>query len=138
MAEVQLEDQSNIAASALGRLQVTDIGPTLLPTTKVRQLTVLISSFLTVFLTIGLNQAYGVFLGYYVDPNPREPFLPLSQTENTAVVAFVGTLGAGLTWAGSIFVNPLMSRTEDFRYITVAGACLISSGYILAGSCNQV
>ena len=116
----------------------------LLPVTRTRQITILISSFLTCALTIGVNQAYGVFLDYYINPavSSREQFLPQAQAENKALVAFVGTLGAGLTWAGSIVVNPMMAslskRGVSFKPITIAGAVLLSLGYLLAGSCSQV
>lgn len=139
--EVELYDRtrSNASDTHDGELQATTSVPSLIPTNRARQLTVLVSSFLTVALTIGLNQAYGVFLGYYVNPSTtQKAFLPPSQTENKALVAFIGTLGAGLTWGGSIFVNPLMARTKSLKAITVPGALLISLGYLLAGSCHQV
>jgi len=53
-------------------------------------------------------------------------------------MAFVGTLGAGLTWGGSIFVNPLMARVKDPRKLTLAGATLIGLGYVLAGSSHNI
>lgn len=40
----------------------------------------------------------------------------------------MGTLAAGLTWAGSIAVNPLMERVSDKRWITVPGVGLMSLG----------
>jgi len=109
----------------------------LLPTTRNRQIIVLVSAFMTVFQTIGMNQAYGVFQSYYTS-NPTDSILPPSQASNKAVVAFVGTLGAGLTWAGSIYVNPLMARSKDLRHITLAGAVFMSLGYILAGFSTQI
>lgn len=122
----------------------------LLPTTRKRQVIVLISAFCTVFQTIGrlvdiamearvhpvagINQAYGVFQNYYVSTaGSPDSILPPSQASNKALVAFVGTLAAGLTWGGSIFVNPLMARTKDMRRITLAGVLLMSIGYGLAG-----
>ena len=36
--------------------------------------------------------------------------LPPSTSKDSALVALVGTLGYGLTWAGSIVVNPVMAR----------------------------
>ncbi|KAK3066206.1 hypothetical protein LTS18_001909, partial [Coniosporium uncinatum] len=109
----------------------------LLPTTRNRQIIVLISAFMTVFQTIGMNQAYGVFQSYYTS-NPADSVLPPSQASNKAVVAFVGMLGAGLTWAGSIYVNPLMARSKDLRHITLAGAVFMSLGYILAGFSTRI
>jgi MFS family permease len=112
------------------------------PVTRRRQMTVLIASFFAVFLTIGINQSYGVFLAYYLstgsDPEGQDPFLPASAAENKALLAFVGTLGAGLTWAGGIFVNPIMARVRDPRLITAVGAGLIAAGYLMASGCSQV
>lgn len=111
----------------------------LVPTTKTAQTVILISSFLTIVLTIGLNQTYGVFLQSYLNPNPSdEPFLPPSQVRSEALLAFVGTIGSGLTWGGSILVNPLMARCRDPRWITLAGSVLIGLGYTLAGSARSV
>ena len=117
--------------------EVTDA---LQPVIRRRQISVLLASFFSVFLTIGLNQAYGVFLVYYLTTgsSPSDPFLPKSETQSRALLAFVGTLGAGLTWAGSIVVNPLMARVKDPRRITATGAVLISLGYILASFCSRV
>lgn len=117
-----------------------DAQPAMLPVSRQRQFSILICSFFTVFITIGMNQSYGVFLTYYLDPvnNEREAFLPANQLNSKALIAFVGTLGAGLTWGGSIFVNPLMARVQDPRRITLAGAALIGLGYVLAGFSHNV
>ena len=114
--------------------------PALLPVSRQRQLSILICAFFDVVITIGLNQAYGVFLTYYLDPdnNKREAFLPPNQLKSKALIAFVGTLAAGLTWGGSIFVNPLMARTKDPRKITFAGAGFIGLGYVLASFSHNV
>ena len=114
--------------------------PAMLPVSRHRQFSILICSFFAVFITIGMNQSYGVFLTYYLDPinNEREDFLPANQLNSKALIAFVGTLGAGLTWGGSIFVNPLMARVRDPRGITLAGASLIGLGYVLAGFSHNV
>jgi MFS family permease len=114
--------------------------PAMLPVSRQRQFSILICAFFDVFITIGMNQAYGVFLTYYLDPvnNEREAFLAPEQLSNKALVAFVGTLGAGLTWAGSIFVNPLMTRVKDPRKLTLVGAALIGLGYVLASFSHNV
>ena len=109
--------------------------------TKQKQLRVLLAAFFGVFLTIGLNQSYGVFYNYYltVGSSHVDPFLPKSETRSKALLAFVGTLGgAGLTWGGSIFVNPIMARTNDMRWITGVGAMLVAIGYVLASFCDRV
>lgn len=114
--------------------------PAMRPVSKRRQVLILICAFFDVFVTIGLNQAYGVFLEHYLTEGSSEidPFLPKSEVSNKAMVAFVGTTGAGLTWGGSIFVNPIMARSKDPRYVTGAGAVFIGLGYILASFCNRV
>ncbi|KMU72466.1 hypothetical protein CISG_09542 [Coccidioides immitis RMSCC 3703] len=110
----------------------------LAPTTRKTQLVVLISSFLTVIMTIGPNLSYGVFQEYYVTNSGT--LLPPSEAKNRGAVALVGTVGAGLTWAGSIFVNPLMTRVRGNanRNITLAGCFLMSLAYGLAGSCDRL
>ncbi|KAF2095281.1 major facilitator superfamily protein [Rhizodiscina lignyota] len=111
----------------------------LLPTTRRRQFLVLVSGFFAVFLTIGVNQAYGVFQSYYVSSSSESnAILSPSEAANTALVAFIGTLAAGLTWAGSIFVNPLMARCSDPRYLTTAGAACMCAGYALAGFSSSI
>jgi MFS family permease len=117
-----------------------DAQPAMLPVSRQRQFSILICSFFAVFITIGMNQSYGVFLTYYLDPvnNEREAFLPVNQLNSKALIAFVGTIGAGLTWGGSIYVNPLMARVKDPRRLTLAGASLISLGYVLAGFSHNV
>lgn len=114
--------------------------PAMRPVSRKRQMSVLICAFLDVFITIGLNQAYGVFLNYYVTDgsSPKDPFLPKSEVSSKAMVAFVGTLAAGLTWGGSIFVNPIMARSKDPRWITGSGAVMIGAGYVLASFCHKV
>lgn len=110
------------------------------PVTRKQQTSILICAFFDVFVTIGLNQAYGVFLSYYLSEgsSEKDPFLPKSEVSSKAMVAFVGTMAAGLTWGGSIFVNPIMARTKDPRYITGAGAILVGLGYVLASFSHRV
>lgn len=106
------------------------------PPTRKKQAIVLVSTFLMIFQTIGINQTYGVFQEFYT--TSPVSFLPEKQANNRAAVAFVGTLGAGLTWGGSIFVNPLVSRTKDIRWITGLGSVGMSLGLILAGESRNV
>ncbi|KAM5440991.1 hypothetical protein MferCBS31731_003775 [Microsporum ferrugineum] len=102
------------------------------PTTRKRQVTVLICSFLAVAMTIGPNFSYGVFQDYYVTSSDK--------AKNRAAVALVGTLGAGLTWSGSIVINPLMSRVKGNanQKIATIGCCLMSASYALAGSSQRL
>ena len=108
------------------------------PITKQRQAIVLISSFLTICITIGLNQSYGVFQSYYT--SAAQTMLPQSTKKNSALVAFVGTLGYGLTWVGSIVVNPAMARMglRGTRNLCVIGVFTMSLGLGLASLSTQV
>lgn len=128
----------------------------MVPITRSRQILVLLSSFVVVFLTIGandfpclidqfadispgINQAYGIFQSHYTNAitGPGDVLTP-SQARSTALVAFIGTLAAGLTWGGSIFVNPLMSRISDYRKITGAGVLCMFTGYALASLSTSI
>ncbi|KIX02085.1 uncharacterized protein Z518_08024 [Rhinocladiella mackenziei CBS 650.93] len=114
--------------------------PAMRPVSRKRQTSILFCAFFDVFITIGFNQAYGVFLNYYLadGSSAKDPFLPKSEVSNKAMMAFVGTLAAGLTWGGSIFVNPIMARSKDPRWITGTGAVFVGAGYILASFCHRV
>ncbi|KAM0136015.1 hypothetical protein ACHAO1_004844 [Botrytis cinerea] len=102
------------------------------PVTRQRRITILISSFLTICITIGLNQSYGVFQSYYI--SETQTMLPKSTVNEGALVAFVGTLGSGLTWAGSVVVNPMMARlgTKGSKHICMMGVAFMSLGFGLA------
>ncbi|EXJ72972.1 uncharacterized protein A1O5_04121 [Cladophialophora psammophila CBS 110553] len=114
--------------------------PAMRPVSRKRQTVILFCAFFDVFITIGLNQAYGVFLNYYLaeGSSSKDPFLPPGEVSSKAMLAFVGTLAAGLTWGGSIVVNPLMARVKDPRWLTGSGAVLIGIGYVLASFCHKV
>jgi MFS family permease len=87
----------------------------------------------------GINQAYGVFQSYYTNAiTVSGNVLTPSQSQNSALVAFVGTLATGLTWGGSVFVNPLMARTSDLHIIAGAGALLMAAGYALASLSTSI
>ena len=101
-----------------------------------RKFTVLTSAFLTICITIGINQSYGVFQAAYTSEDGS--MFQSNQATSSALVAFVGTLGAGLTWAGSVAVNPLMARVSGPRYLTVPGVLLMSLGFGLASLATQV
>lgn len=100
------------------------------PVTRQRQIVVLLSGFFAVYLLVGINQSYGVFQGYYT--SSKQTMLPPSQNSG-ALLAFVGTLGAGLTWGGSIAVNPLLSRIGDKSYWVLRGRQYITlTGVLLS------
>ncbi|KAI4859818.1 major facilitator superfamily domain-containing protein [Hypoxylon rubiginosum] len=140
--------------------------PALPPISRRKQATVLLSAFVTIALTIGYNQCFGVFQEYYLSPGQdviAPP--PASQASPpTALLAFVGTLCYGLTWAGGLFVNPVISRIEHGtwtptattttpssrlwrrrvlrlvrpRTITISGVLLMTLGFTLASFCSSI
>jgi MFS family permease len=71
-----------------------------------------------------------VFQTQYI--SQADTIIPTSEKQNRALIAFIGTLAAGLTWSGSIFVNPLMSRVKSLKTLTMTGAVLMATGYFLA------
>ncbi|KAI0008687.1 major facilitator superfamily domain-containing protein [Xylariaceae sp. FL0662B] len=105
---------SGISRTASEAAVSNSSAPVIPPVSRKKQASVLASAFLTIVLTIGYNQSYGVFQQYYLSAsqNILSPSPSSQATPPTALVAFVGTLGSGLTWGGSILVNPLLSRIE--------------------------
>ncbi|KAL6304829.1 MFS general substrate transporter [Sparassis latifolia] len=98
-----------------------------LPTRKYQILLVL-SGFLMTFHVIGINSIYGLFQEFYTSPQTN-----ISDGRGRdALVSLVGTIGTGLTWSGSIFVNPLMARVDRLMLITLSGAFIMSMGIFLA------
>jgi len=126
------------------------------PVSRRKQASILISAFTTIALTIGYNQTFGVFQEYYLSPS-QDVLVPSPASEAsppTALLAFVGTLCYGLTWAGGMLVSPVISRIEAgfwvstprrrmLRYltnrtITVSGVFLMSAGFALASLSTSI
>jgi MFS family permease len=121
----------------------TDPTPQLPPVSRAKQASVIICAFLTISLTIGYNQCYGVFQEHYLSPaqDLLSPSPSSSASPPTAILAFVGTFGAGLTWAGSIIANPLISRIDSgarTRWVTLSGVLLMTLGFLLASFSSKV
>lgn len=135
------------------------VGP---PIPRKKQVVVLLSAFATIALTIGYNQCFGVFQEYYLSPaqNIIVPSPASRASPPTALLSFVGTLCYGLTWAGGILVNPVISRIEHGtwapatpstrawrrrslrlltpRTITILGVFMMSAGFGLASLSTSV
>ncbi|KAI1119385.1 major facilitator superfamily domain-containing protein [Nemania sp. NC0429] len=133
------------------------------PVPRKKQAVVLLSAFATIALTIGYNQCFGVFQEYYLSPtqNVIVPSPASQAAPPTALLSFVGTLCYGLTWAGGILVNPVISRIEHGtwapattpstrawrrrglrllkpRTITILGVVMMSAGFGLASLSSSV
>ncbi|KAH6850831.1 major facilitator superfamily domain-containing protein [Chaetomium sp. MPI-CAGE-AT-0009] len=135
---------------------------TLPPISRKKQAAVISSAFVAIALTIGYNQCFGVFQEYYLSPGQDvlEPSPTTQASPPTALLAFVGTLCYGLTWAGGILVNPVISRIEHGiwapttpssrlsrrrmlrlltpRTITVSGVFIMSAGFALASVSSSI
>ena len=127
-----------------------------------KQASVLCSAFVAIALTIGYNQCFGVFQEYYLSPS-QDVLVPSPASQvspPTALLAFVGSLCYGLTWAGGIVVNPVIARIENGnwapttpstklwrrrilrllapRTITISGVIMVSTGFMLASVSSSV
>ncbi|KAI0088058.1 monocarboxylate transporter [Irpex rosettiformis] len=96
--------------------------------TRTYQALLLAAGFGMIFQVIGINSIYGVFQEFYTSDRSN---ITDAQGQD-ALVSFVGTLGTGLTWSGSIFVNPLIARTKHVQGIVLVGVFLMSLGIICA------
>ena len=65
--------------------------------------------------------------------------LPVS-TSSSALTAFIGTLGSGLTWSGSLLINPILARlnVQGTKVLCIIGVLFMSLGLGLASLCSQV
>ncbi|RDB21688.1 putative transporter ESBP6 [Hypsizygus marmoreus] len=111
-----------------------DAQPTVTRPTRRYQVLLLVSGFFMTFHVIGINSLYGIFQELYTSP---ETSITDAQRQD-ALVSLVGTIGSGLTWSGSIFVNPLIARLENLKLITLTGVVIMSLGLILASFSSKL
>ncbi|KAI0800538.1 MFS general substrate transporter [Fomes fomentarius] len=98
------------------------------------QYLLVLAGFMMTFHVIGINSIYGLFQEFYTSPETN-----IKNAEGQdALVSLVGTIGSGLTWSGSIFVNPLIGRYDNVKFISIAGAFIMSTGIILASFSSQL
>ncbi|KAL0579926.1 hypothetical protein V5O48_002097 [Marasmius crinis-equi] len=98
------------------------------PTSRKYQAVLLLAGFMMIFQIIGINTTYGVYQEFYSSPRTNI----IDAQGQDALVSLVGTIGSGLTWSGSIFVNPLMTRVKNVKLVSLAGAFIMSLGLVLA------
>ena len=136
--------------------------PALPPISRRKQAAVLSAAFAAIALTIGYNQCYGVFQEYYLSSS-QDILIPSPASKAsppTAWLAFVGSLCYGLTWAGGILVNPVISRIEEGKWapttpstrlwrrrisrllaprtVPIFGVLMVSAGFALASVSTSV
>ncbi|RPD82855.1 MFS general substrate transporter [Lentinus tigrinus ALCF2SS1-7] len=93
-----------------------------------------LAGFMMTFHVIGINSIYGLFQEFYTSP---ETNIHGAEGQD-ALVSLVGTIGSGLTWSGSIFVNPMIGKTDNVKLISLSGAFIMSVGIFLASFCTQL
>lgn len=146
-----------LTASGVGSEPDPTPAPALPPISRKKQAAVLFSAFVTIALTIGYNQTFGVFQEYYLSSS-QDVLVPPPGPQ-VSLLAFVGTLCYGLTWAGGILVNPVISRIERGtwaasatprlwrrrilrrltpRTITISGVLIMSAGFALASFSSKI
>lgn len=120
------------------------------------QAMLLAAGFAMIFHVIGINSIYGIFQasrpGYPSCHTLTGESLWSSSQEfytsdasnisdakgRDALVSFVGTIGTGLTWSGSIFVNPLIARVKHLQLVMLSGVFIMSLGIFLASFSTKV
>ena len=152
----------SLVGSGFGPDSTRQQAPALPLVSRKKQAAVLLSAFVTIALTIGYNQCFGVFQEYYLSSS-QDVLVPspFEQTSSpTALLAFVGTLCYGLTWAGGILVNPVIARIEHGtwasttpssrlwrrrilrlltqRAITISGVLMMCAGFTLASFSRSI
>ena len=53
-------------------------------------------------------------------------------------MSLVGTIGSGLTWAGCIFINPIIGHLGHIKLVSLAGSSFMSLGLVLGSLCSEV
>ncbi|KIK62282.1 hypothetical protein GYMLUDRAFT_165254 [Collybiopsis luxurians FD-317 M1] len=87
-----------------------------------------------IFHVIGINQVFGIFQEFYTSSRSN-----INDGEGQdALVSLVGSIGSGLTWSGSIFMNPLIARVENVKLVTFLGAFIMSLGLVLASFATRI
>ncbi|KAH9897700.1 MFS general substrate transporter [Cubamyces lactineus] len=92
------------------------------------------AGFMMTFHVIGINSIYGLFQEFYTSADTNI----VGAQGQDALVSLVGTIGSGLTWSGSVFVNPMIRRFDNVKLISLAGAFVMSIGLFTASFCTQL
>ncbi|KAF8079387.1 MFS general substrate transporter [Lyophyllum atratum] len=102
--------------------------------TRQYQMLLLLSGFFMTFNVIGINFVFAIFQELYTSPESTI----IDAQQRDSLVSLVGTIGSGLTWSGSIFVNPLVARVENLKIITLTGVIIMSLGLVLASFATRL
>ncbi|KAH9854291.1 MFS general substrate transporter [Lenzites betulinus] len=128
------ETGPNYEASRTTDIHRTDLDDVPSQPSQTYQCLLVFAGFMMTFHVIGINSIYGLFQEFYTSP---ETNIRGAQGQD-ALVSLVGTIGSGLTWSGSIFVNPMIGRFENVKLISLTGAFIMSVGIFLASFSTQL
>ncbi|KAI0654437.1 MFS general substrate transporter [Cubamyces menziesii] len=129
--------QRNESASINGvNYQVNENGepPDAPQPSQTYQCLLVFAGFMMTFHVIGINSIYGLFQEFYTSSDTNI----VGAQGQDALVSLVGTIGSGLTWSGSVFVNPMIRRFDNVKLISLVGAFVMSLGLFSASFCTQL
>ncbi|KAI0756441.1 MFS general substrate transporter [Daedaleopsis nitida] len=129
----QPENGADVGSNSRNEVDDSEAPYTLEPT-RTYQCLLLLAGFMMTFHVIGINSIYGLFQEFYTSP---ETNIKAAEGQD-ALVSLVGTIGSGLTWSGSIFVNPMIGRYDNVKLISLTGAFIMSTGIVLASFCTEL
>ncbi|KAJ3710677.1 monocarboxylate transporter [Lentinula raphanica] len=104
------------------------------PPTRIYQTMLVLAGSMMIFHIIGLNQVFGIFQEFYTSSQSN---IKGAQGQD-ALVSLVGSIGTGLTWSGSIIMNPLIARIDNIKLVTLTGAFIMSLGLVLASFATHI
>lgn len=91
---------------------------------------VVFAAFMANFMTLGVNQTFGVYQNHYLSIHAFE-----NATETS--ISWVGSIAAGVLLLPGPFTLPMI-RLFTLRVIVFVGIVLASSGYLLASCATQL
>ncbi|KAJ3783088.1 MFS general substrate transporter [Lentinula aff. detonsa] len=135
-------DARDVALGLTRRMSTTELddstevgrGQSSAPPTKTYQAMLLLAGSMMIFHVIGINQVFGIFQEFYTSSQSN---IKDAQGQD-ALVSLIGSIGAGLTWSGSIFMNPLIARLDNVKLVTFCGALIMSLGLTLASFATRI
>ncbi|KAJ3838249.1 MFS general substrate transporter [Lentinula raphanica] len=140
LATNALDSTPGLRMTTMDLVNQNDDGPEqiIAPPTRIYQTMLVLAGSMMIFHIIGLNQVFGIFQVELME------FYTSSQSNikgvqgQDALVSLVGSIGTGLTWSGSIIMNPLIARIDNIKLVTLTGAFIMSFGLVLASFATHI